>query len=340
MTAYHLQFFAMLAALSVSYLMLVRRTERLRRGLTDGYVAHSLDIWIMAGVLLLPFPLLTALVALVYLAEWPSRKIVAGGRPKRYAISGAINLLAALSAAEVHAISPGLGGLPAVIVTWSAVNDILIAAVMVVGGSRTGIRRLLSPRNHVFDLATKLVGVVLALLLNWQAPLAVVVVPLLLLGHRIALRDSIRETAAFDPATGLWSEEGWRIQAEQVVAHAPASVVLVLIDPALPDREDAIHATVAGLFGSARLAASTDNAPPVRHVTGRYGTRQVALISEVDVAGAGVLLAKHVRDRLRSRGIACVVGAAVGCADFDELLIRAGEDLMSRRAQAGVSARW
>jgi hypothetical protein len=228
-------------------------------------------------------------------------------------------------------------GLVAVIIAWLTVNDALIAAVMVAGGSGPGIRRLLSPRNHVFDLATKMAGMGLAPLLEWHMPVAFLILPLFLIGHRIALRDSIRETGAFDPHTGLWAEEGWRIQAEQVALEAPASVVMMLIDPMMPKQETKIRESLVGLFGPFPVAG----ARPVHHVVGRYGTRQVALLSEVDVEGVGVLLAKHVRERLKTADIACVVGASVGHGvELDELLMRAGEDLMRRRAQAGVSVRW
>jgi len=339
MSAHHLEIFAVLAALSLSYSVLVRHVERLRRGLTEGNVANSLDVWIMAGALLLPASLLTALVLLVYVAEWPSRKIVDGGRPRRYVISIGVNLLAALTGAAVHELWVGPLGLLAMIFAWLAVNDALIAAVMVAGGSGPGIRRLLSPRNHVFDLATKFAGIGLAPLLEWHIPVAAAILPLFLLGHRIALHDSIRETAAFDSDSGLWSEKGWRIEAERVAMEAPASVVMMLIDPTAPEQEVKIRASLITLFSLP--IATGGGARPVHHVLGRYGTRQVALLCEVDVEGVGALLAKHVRDRLKIANIACVVGASVGSGmELDELVMRAGEDLMRRRAQAGVSVRW
>ena len=106
-TAPHLELFAILAGLSLTYSTLVRHIERLRRGLKEGHVANSVDVWVMAGALLLPLPLLSALVAVVYLAEWPSRKIVGGGRPLRYVVSVVVILLAALAGAEVHALLAG-----------------------------------------------------------------------------------------------------------------------------------------------------------------------------------------------------------------------------------------
>ena len=67
--AYHLELFAVLALLSVSYSAVARRMERLRRGLTNGKVPNLLDAWTMAGALLLPSYLVLALVVVAYVAE-------------------------------------------------------------------------------------------------------------------------------------------------------------------------------------------------------------------------------------------------------------------------------
>ena len=256
------------------------------------------------------------------------RKAVGGGRPKRYAVSVGVIALAALAASVVHQQIGGvLGVLPAVLV-WGAVNSVLIACIVGFFGDRRIIPQLLSPKNLVFDTATKFVGAAVAGVLAWHLLVAVVALPAVLLGLRFALLRSIKEMAAFDARTGLWSESGWRVRAVQAVEAAPACVVLMLIDPERPNQEAQIAACLAG------IRRSTD---PI----GRYGTRQVALLSEVDIQPAGKILVKHVRDRLREAGIECVVGTSISVGEgVDELLMRAGADLMERRAIAGVSARW
>jgi hypothetical protein len=195
-------------------------------------------------------------------------------------------------------------------------------------GDRTVIAALLAPRNLAFETVTNIVGVVVASAATWHLGAAMSVLPVLLVGHRLALRDSINETAAFDPRTGLWSEAGWRVCAGQAVDEAPACVVLLLIDPELADQEALIASCLTG------LRRPTD---PI----GRYGTRQVALLSQVDLEPAGIILIRRIRDRLSQAGISCLVGTSISVGeDLDVLLMRAGSDLMQRRAAAGISARW
>src|ERR1700712_907475 len=109
MTGYHLGLFVFLAGLSVSYSLAARHIERLRRGLTDGKVHNLLDVWTIAGALLLPGLLVVPLVLISYGAEWPSRRSVSGGRPLRYVISIAI---VTASAGAPAAFRPPLNGAP------------------------------------------------------------------------------------------------------------------------------------------------------------------------------------------------------------------------------------
>ena len=74
---------------------------------------------------------------------------------------------------------------------------------------------------------------------------------------------------------------------------------------------------------------------------GRYGTRQVAALIQVDMEAVGIIVAERVRARLDRAGIVCLVGVSISLGEgLDELLIRAGSDLMARRESAGISARW
>jgi hypothetical protein len=154
------------------------------------------------------------------------------------------------------------------------------------------------------------------------------VFPLVLAGHRWALWNSIRRTSAYDPTLGMWSEAGWRVRAAESVATAPGCVALVLIDPERPGCEPGIGRCLLGVL------RPTD---PV----GRYGTRQVAALIQVDVEAAGIIVIERVRARLDQAGLACMLGVSISLGEgLDELLMRAGSDLMARRESAGISARW
>lgn len=328
MSAYHLGLGMLLAALSVSYSLLARRVERLRRGLTQGKAHNLLDVWTMAGALVLPGLLVVPLVLISYAAEWPSRKSVSGGRPLRYLISVAIVAAAACTAATARQHVDGLPGILLAVVSWTVVNSALIAALVWLFDDRGLIQQLLGPRNQVADSLTKLLGVALALLIGWHTAAGVAMLPLVLAGHRLALRDSIRTTSAYDAQAGMWSEPGWRVRASESIADAPGCVALVLIDPVRPHSEAAIARCLHGVLRPS---------DPV----GRYGTRQVAALVQVDMAAVGVIVAERVRARLDRAGVICVVGVSISLGeDLGELLVRAGSDLMARRESAGISARW
>jgi hypothetical protein len=328
MTAHHIGLFTLLAALSVSYSLTARHVERLRRSLSEGKVHNVLDVWTMAGALLLPGELVVPLVLIAYAAEWPSRKCVNGGRPVRYVISGAIVAVAACAATGVRQHVTGALGVAAAVLCWAAVNSVLIAAVVWRFDHRGLVRQLLGLRNQVADTLTKLTGVALALLVGWHPIASIAVLPLVLAGHRLALWYSIRTTSAYDSTAGMWSEPGWRARATESIATAPGCVALVLIDPEQAHTEAAIAQCLIGVLRPS---------DPV----GRYGTRQVAALVQVDMEAVGIIVTERVRARLDRAGIACVVGVSISVGEgLGELLIRAGSDLMARRESAGISVRW
>lgn len=126
----------------------------------------------------------------------------------------------------------------------------------------------------------------------------------------------------------MWTESGWRARAAGNVADAPAWVALVLIDPVHPKSEAEIARCLLGILRPS---------DPV----GRYGTRQVVALVEVDLPAVGVLVADRVRARLRAARISAGVGLALSAGEgLAELLVRAGSDLMARRDSAGISASW
>lgn len=327
LTAYQLGVSALLAGLSL-HLLSARHGERLRRGLAGGKAHNLLDVRTLARALRLPAPLAVPLVLACYAAEWPSRTSVRGGRPMRYVITVAVVAVAAGAAGAVHRHVGGWPGIFAAVLSWAVVNSALIAAVVWLMDDRRLIRQLLSPCYQLAGSLSKVAGVAAALLAGWRPAATVAVLPIVLAGPRLTLRDSSRPTSANDPGAGMWSEPGWRVRAAESIATAPGCVALVLIDPERPDSEALIAQCLAGVLRPS---------DPV----GRYGTRQVAALIQVDMAAVGVIVAERVRARLDRAGIVCLVGVSISLGEgLDELLIRAGSDLMARRESAGISARW
>jgi len=151
---------------------------------------------------------------------------------------------------------------------------------------------------------------------------------LVLAGYRSVRPEPVVTLPAYDAGAGLWLEPGWRTLAAQSIETAPGCVALVLIDPAQPHGEAAIARCLLGVLRPS---------DPV----GRYGTRQVAALIQVDMAAAGIIVAERVRARLDRASIVCVMGVSISLGEgLDELLIRATSDLMARRESAGISACW
>jgi hypothetical protein len=321
-------YFLLLALISVTYSMSIRRLERLRRALTDGKLGNLSSIWTFAATMLLPPMLIAASVVIVYVAEWPSRRMVDSGRPFRYVYSCAASATACLAAASVlHQVS-GMAGTGLALLTFSALDIGLIASALIIARQYQVLRMFTNAKAHAVELSTQLLGVVLAGLMSWHAALGVLVVPALLLVHFWSLRETVKDEDAFDPVTGLWSETAWRVQAQQKLHDARGHVAVMIIDPDHPGLECRIlQAIESGLTPSDLL--------------GRYGTRQIVLLIPVGRPEAGRFMSTGFRTDLA----AAAVPAALGCAttadaELEGLLIEAMSDLMGRRAAAGVHRRW
>lgn len=320
--------FLLLAFTSVAYGMSVRRLERLRRALADGELPNMLGVWTFAATLTLPPLLIAAAVAIAYLAEWPSRRIVSEGRPFRYAYSACAVIVACLAASQVRHLVSGPAGIPVAMGTFCLLNILTIAAAMTATGHASALRMFLDPKAHLVEVATQCLGVALAEVMIWQPALGVLVVPAVLLVHRWSLRETVRDEDAYDEVAGLWSETAWRVQAQQKLHDARGHVALMIIDPDKPGLEYLIlEAIRSGLSPSDLL--------------GRYGTRQIVLLIPVGRPEAGRFMSTGFRADLAAAGVQAALGCATTAdAELEGLLIEAMSDLMFRRAAAGVHRRW
>ncbi len=328
MSATQLESFLLLTLVSLSYSTSLRRIERLRRAVTLDRVPDMLGVWTFAGAVLLPPPLIAALVIAVNLGEWPSRKAVGNGRPLRYAVSTGGTATWCIAASMVLHARPGFTGICLGIITFCALSAGFVAVLMYASGHRGALRMMCNSKVHAVEVGTQALGAGAALLMQWQPTVVVLALPCLYGAHLAALRHAVKQTSSFDPTSGLWSEDAWAIQARDCIDGATGCVLLVLVDPDLPGCEPQIGTMLAETFGSG-------------DAVGRYGTRQVVMVSRVDLACVGSILAGDTRAALREAGIVCQVGATVSAGeDLDALLLRAGQDLMKRRESAGVSLAW
>jgi hypothetical protein len=222
----------------------------------------------------------------------------------------------------------GAVGIALAALTSSLVNVALIAAAMTAARETHVLRKFANAKAHVAEATTQCLGMAFAGLISWHAPLAVFVMPALLLVHRWSLRETVKAEEAFDEETGLWSETAWRVQAHQRLHDSRGHVALIIVDPDEPGTEQPILQAIGSGLTSADLL-------------GRYGTRQIVALISVGRPEAGRFLSTGFRADLARSG----VPAALGCAttadsELEGLLIEAMSDLMARRAAAGVHRNW
>lgn len=327
MTQHNFESFLLLAILSVTYSTALVRIERLRLAVTAGQIPNVLNVWVFAGVLVLPWPLLVVLVLASYAGEWPARRIV-GTNPGRYVYSACAFAASAIAAHLVVQATGSVQGVILAAAVFTTVNVALIAVVMVIARHFRAMRMFCSVRAHLTEAATILLGCALAGAMAWHTTVALSALPALAVLHRDSLREVIRTTRSFDERTGLWTELAWKVQGRQMLADAVGHVALMIIDPDGPDMETAI-------------AANLGNGLRHGDLIGHYGTRQVVLIVDVGPACVGRRLATGMRGHLADAGIPLTLGyATADSGDLDDLLITAMCDLMTRRALGGVDHRW
>ncbi|HST47326.1 hypothetical protein [Jatrophihabitans sp.] len=325
-----IQSFLLLTALSLAYSHCLRWKEVLRRAVVSDRVPDMLGVWTFAGTMLLPAPLIVALVIVVNLGEWPSRRAVGNGRPLKYAVSTVGTAASCLLACYVlHRPALGMLAIPAAVLTFWATNISIVAALIRASGKRHVWRMLAAvPRAHLVEVGTQAMGAGLGLAMAWHQATAVAVLPILFAVHLGALRHTVQAEHAFDAELGLWSELAWRVQVQQRLYDLPGQVALLIIDPDQAGQQRQILQAIASGLGPADLL-------------GHYGTRQIVALIAVGRPEAGAFLSTGFRADLAAAG----VQAALGCAttadsDLEGLLVAAMSDLMRRRAAAGINRSW
>ncbi|MEO7260653.1 MAG: hypothetical protein ABI047_05270 [Jatrophihabitantaceae bacterium] len=330
MTHLAIEYFALLAGLSLAYSTSLRRVEKLRRAVTLDRVPDMTGIWTFAGAVILPLPLVAALVAVAAAGEWPSRKVYQGGRLAKYVISTAGLAGAYLAGAGVINLVPGVSGVILAVPVMCLLNVGFVATVVYVSGKGHILRSMLSDsKTHLIEVGTQATGAGVGLAMLYWHPLLAVGALVLLYGlHLASLRHVVEVTESLDAATGLWSETAWMVQAQHKLHDVHGHVALLMIDPDEAGQERLIMQAIESGLGPSDLL-------------GRYGSRQIVVLISVGRAEAGPFLSAGFRSDLAASS----VRAALGCAttadsELEGLLIEAMSDLMGRRAAAGVNRNW
>ena len=323
-----------LVGLHTLYLEATHRVDRLRRYLYLGgpgkVFSNTTSVWVVAGLLLLPTGLAALVTAAVYaqvlLHGWPARAV----RPYRVVFAAASGMIGLYAAEPIHALAgahllhggPGnVAALMAAVVVYSAASlaVTLTAARFYLA---TPIRTLLPGRDDAnFEIATMILGIITAVLIQ-GIPLAVPLV-LFLIGllHRSTLTNQLEYAARHDTKTGLLNSGTWRQLAEQNLQRAEREhhqAALLLFDL---DRFKKLNDTHGHAAGDQALRAAAEC---LRHelrsydAVGRFGGEEFTALLPNVAPAASLAIAERIRTKIAELQIdgEITITVSVGVASY------------------------
>ncbi|SMC83213.1 diguanylate cyclase (GGDEF) domain-containing protein [Lentzea albidocapillata] len=356
--------FLLLAGGAVLHLEAAQGIERIREISREGSPhAHMQSVWLFAGVLVLPMPLLVALIAISYLHAWLrvyKRRAVLF----RKVFSAATVVLACAAAQQVLGFFPnrpldvdGPIGLIALtlagLVYWLVNYALVVAAIVMTNRDQPARAALGNASDQLIILASIGLGSVLAIMMNdrpWLAPMLLLTVLAL---HMGLLLPQFRVAARTDSKTGLVDATFWHDVAGREIERArrlQSTVGVLLLDL---DHFKQINDTYGHLAGDRVLLAVAD---ALKHsvrsydLVGRFGGEEFAVLlpgvstDEVRATAERIrfeIASLHIVavDRLGREQVVAGLTASVGAAVFPDtgtelspLLLAADEALYQAKS--------
>ena len=237
--------FAALAGASMLHLEVMRGIERLRELHTHGRVFTNLkSVWTFAGLLVLPPPLVAALIAITYVHMWfrINRRMIL----HRWVFAGCNVILASAAAGAVLAIAypqtypalpHGLLGFAAVagagLARWLANTSLTGVALMLMNPGTMSARSAFGPaEDNLIEFGSLGLGVLAAVIIVFDpAFLLALAVPVAVV-HRGLLLHQFESAAHRDRTTGMHNAGFWHELAFQALERAgqlKTSVGMLLI---------------------------------------------------------------------------------------------------------------
>lgn len=354
--------FVLLAGGAVVHLEAAQGIERIREISREGSPhAHMQSVWLFAGVLVLPMPLLVALITISYLHAWfrvYKRRAVLF----RKVFSAATVVLACAAAQLVLGLFPyrpldvdepiGPIGLIALatagLVYWLVNYALVVGAIVMTNRDQPARAALGNASDQLIILASIGLGSVLAIMMSnqpWLAPMLLLTVLAL---HMGLLLPQFRVAARTDSKTGLVDATFWHDVAGREIERARrllSTVGVLILDL---DHFKLINDTYGHLAGDKVLRAVAD---ALKHsvrsydLVGRFGGEEFAVLLPGCSTEEVRVTAERIRFEIASLHMACVdrsgkdrvisgltasVGAAVfpdAATELSPLLLAADEAL-------------
>ena len=344
-----------LVVLGVVHTELAAGVERIRLMVTRPTHVGLTSVWTFAGALTLPFAAAAAVAVIVQGYAW-LRSGEARAPLYKHVFSTASVVLACAAAGAVAATGSELGRavIPAALLAYTAVNSLLITAVvaMTVPAPREPRTLFGDVDDNVLELATLTLGALVALVLGINPWLVALVLPPLLVLHRAVLVGQLEEAAATDGKTGLLNAHTRGARAEHQLRRgggAPHAVLVLDLDHFKVVND--LYGHLAGDQVLAAVAAALRAEVRERDLVGRFGGEEFVILlvggregGETDLGA----IAERIRERVASlvvdvttpdgavriRRLSVSVGGALhpgGRADLDGLMRIADTALYSAK---------
>ncbi|MEV4314530.1 GGDEF domain-containing protein [Actinocrispum sp. NPDC049592] len=349
---------AVLAAAAMTHAEAARNVERQRW--SKDAVAH-VDLnstWTFAAALVLPLPLTTALIVLIYTHVWLR---VHRTPPFQRIFNIAMYVVAATAARTVFYLS-GTGPVTDRLATVAGVLSVLAAAAchvtvnILMLTTWLGVARLTDnplratlgrPADNAVEIATICLAVFIALAAQANPALVFVGLPLVLLLHRNELVHQLQEVARTDTKTGLLNATAWTDLARDEIGRAPRrgiAVGVLLMDLDLFKKINDTYGHLAGDDVLRHLATTFRAEVRTSDAVGRFGGEEfVVLLPDTTVAQM-TTIADRIRQKVetltviagsestaqRIAGLSVSIGAAafpVHGQDLDQLMEAADKAL-------------
>jgi diguanylate cyclase (GGDEF)-like protein len=296
-TRLHWLWFGLLLLGSIVYLEAASGIERIREVAAEGtpYV-HLLSVWLFAGVLVLPPPLLCALIVLGYLHSW-ARVYRFRALVHRKVFSAATVVLGCLGAFMVlHLVYrdahgsfagalDGPTGLLAVVAAgavYRVVNHGLIIVVILVTNLDRPVRAALGPATDQLMLAGAVgLGSGTAVVMTtrpWWTPLLIVTVLAL---HTGLLMPQFRDASRSDAKTGLFDAVFWSKLVSDELDRSQrlnGTLGVLLLDLDHFKRVNDRYGHLAGDIVLRAVADTIKHSVRGHDMVGRYGGEEFAVV--------------------------------------------------------------
>ena len=356
--------FGLLAAGAIVHREAVRRIENQREWVAShGLLTNPTALWIFAGVLSVPLPLVYAMTTLVHLHSWYRgsaarlyRKLFSAATMV-LAATAAVALLQLLEPNEYPVIPEGPIGLMVLLgaaALYWLVNVVIVVGAVMLSDPLQPVRQALGdPGDQVVVVASLGLAVALAMMLAFQPWLFVVPMLAVLPLHRALLLPHFQQVARTDCKTGLLTAGFWREEADRELQRArrlaePLGVLMLDLD-----HFKSFNDRMGHLVGDQLLRAVADELRSETRpydLVGRFGGEEFVIL----LPGVGAAQVEAIADRIRERisrlrvlvdgphdgpttvdGISISIGASVrpnDGDDIDHLVLAADGALLAAKA--------